>query len=408
MPFPRTFLTAIPKADLHVHLGGSLRLSTLIQLAKDQGVKLPSFTEEGLRELVFKNEYKNLPEYLLGFRYTEAVMRNPESLEQVAYELAYDCFEENVCYVEVRFAPQRYLSSAFPIDAIFTSVNKGLARATSEINQQTLIREGRVPAFHYGIIGCAMRKIRPEFSEYYEMLTKFHPTMPEGECHALAARELVRSLIKARDEQGIPAVGFDLAGEEKGYPAEDFKNAFDLAHRHFLMKTVHAGEAFGPPSIFQAITDCHTDRIGHGTHLFDTSRVDLPTEGERQRYVHALAEYIAERRITTEVCLTSNLQTIPELADLSRHPFLLIVEERLSCTLCTDNRLISHTTMTDEIEKAVNTFNLSAHRLRNVIICGFKRSFYHGTYREKRKYVRHIIDRFDELMREFNIADVAD
>ena len=82
MPFPRTLLTAIPKADLHVHLGGSLRLSTLIQLAKDQGVKLPSFTEEGLRELVFKNEYKNLPEYLLGFRYTEAVMRNPESLEQ--------------------------------------------------------------------------------------------------------------------------------------------------------------------------------------------------------------------------------------------------------------------------------------------------------------------------------------
>jgi len=280
-------------------------------------------------------------------------------------------------------------------------VAKGFDRAKKEINQKPEIKSGEKPPFEYGIIGCALRMFTEEYSPYYRNLFNMHPDMPDNERFVIASLDLVRAIIKARDELGIPIVGIDLAGAEKGYPAEIHKQAYDVAHKNFLKKTVHAGEAYGPASIFQAITDCHADRIGHGTHLFNDNLVELPSAHARKRYVQALSQYIADRRVTIETCLTSNMQTTPSMKKLSQHPFKQMLEGRLSTTFCTDNRLISRTTVTNEIELALKNFDISPNRLKNIIIYGFKRSFYPGNYLEKRKYMRKIIDYYESVEKNF-------
>lgn len=389
---PRALIQQLPKTDLHVHLDGSLRLSTLIELAKAQGVELPSYTESGLHELVFKDRYADLPDYLHGFKYTCAVLRTPEALEQVAYELALDNFNEGVRYIEARFAPQLNVTATMDLRAVLKNVHGGFERAAREINQRPAIREGREPRFAFGIIGCAMRKFTAGFSEYYRQLFAVHPFSAPEAVYALASGEVVRALVASRDDDGTAVVGFDLAGEEKGYPAGVHQAAYQYAHEHFLMRTVHAGEAYGPPSIYQAIADCHANRIGHGTHLFREDLVDLPDPAARQRYVDALAGYIADSRVTIEVCLTSNLQTMPEIGALTNHPFKQMDQKRLSTTFCTDNRLVSNTTVTNEIALAVEHFRINPARLRHLLIYGFKRSFFPGSYLAKRQYVRQIID----------------
>ncbi len=388
----RALIEALPKTDLHVHLDGSLRLSTLIELAKAQKVELPSYTESGMCELVFKPQYQNLPDYLHGFKYTCAVLRDLEALERVSYELAHDNMNEGVRYIEVRFAPQLNVTEQTSPADVLKAVHRGLEGAAKEINQRPGIRDGKEPAFAFGIIGCAMRKFTPAFSPYFRTLFAAHPHAREEEMYALASQEIVRALVDARDHHGVAVVGFDLAGEEKGYPAGTHVEAFQYAHQHFLKKTVHAGEAYGPPSIYQAVADCHADRIGHGTHLFRDDLVDLPDPKARARYVEQLAGYVADQRVTIEVCLTSNLQTMPEIGSMAKHPFKQMLSKRLSTTFCTDNRLVSNTTVTNEIALACEHFKISPVRLRHLIIYGFKRSFFPGTYLEKRKYVRQVID----------------
>jgi adenosine deaminase len=232
------------------------------------------------------------------------------------------------------------------------------------------------------------------FSPYHKKLYSVLDQWPAKEVYGVASLSLARSVVEARDRLGLPIVGFDLAGAEAGNPASDHIDAYQYAHRHFLKKTVHAGEAYGPESIFQAITSLNADRIGHGTHLY---AVDMVREPDAQRYVQRLSEYVADRRITLEVCITSNMQTMPKLRQVEDHPFGEMVRNKLSVTLCTDNRLISRTTVTDEILQAANAFQLSVRELRNVVIHGFKRSFFPGTYGEKRAYVRRAIDYFDQV-----------
>jgi len=401
--YSREFLTAIPKSDVHVHLDGSLRVPTLIELAKEQNIKLPSYTEEGLNETLFKKNYADLAEYLLGFQYTAAIMQTPEALERVAYEFAFDNFAEGVRYVEPRFAPQQHANAGLTPDDVIISVNAGLEKAKKEINSRPEIVNGSEPPFDYGIICCALRMFTEDFPGQYNRYVEMHPHMPKDELYGLAALDLVEIMIFVRNEKGIPIVGFDLAGAEKGYPAEDYKKAYDLAHKNFFKKTVHAGEAYGPESIFQAITDCHADRLGHGTHIFDTSAVNLPTEKERAEYVEELWQYVADSRITVEVCLTSNLQTMPKMKSIKEHPIAKMLDKRLSFTFCTDNRLVSHTTVTDEIELAVNNFEISPRKLKDLIIYGFKRSFYYPGYLKKRKYVRGIIDYYEKMEKKFKI-----
>ena len=187
---------------------------------------------------------------------------------------------------------------------------------------------------------------------------------------------------------------------EAGYPAENHVQAYQHVHKNFLKKTVHAGEAYGPESIFQAITDLHADRIGHGTFLLDESMISDPSIEDKQGYVRELAQYIADRRITLEICLTSNMQTNPSLARLEDHSFLAMRRARLSTTFCTDNRTVSNTTVSKEIALALKHLALSTGDLKRNLIYGFKRSFFPGTYLEKRAYVRRIIDYYEKIERE--------
>jgi adenosine deaminase len=233
-----------------------------------------------------------------------------------------------------------------------------------------------------------------------------HAFTPPGEVYALASMEIARAVVALRLEEGLPIVGFDLAGQEDGYPAGVHVDAYNYVHKHFLNKTVHAGEAYGPESIFQAITDLHADRIGHGYHLFSTDRILGANIEDKDEYVERLAQYIAERRVTLEVCLTSNLQTMPELTHIQQHNFRKMLDSRLSVTLCTDNRLISNTTVSNEIGLALRNFDISPRQLKHLIIYGFKRSFFPGTYQEKRAYVRHVIDYYDSVTRRYGLDDI--
>ncbi len=397
MPAPcsHEFIRRIPKTDLHVHLDGSIRVPTLIELARAARVALPSETDEGLNHLVFKDCYNSLEEYLQGFTYTVAVMQTPEALERIAYEFAWDNYNEGVRYFEVRFAPQLHINAAQDIETVMDAVNRGLARATREFNQTPAIAAGREPEGHYAIIACAMRAFFAGMSQYYNAFLELHRFSKSKRIFHLASLELVQAMINVRDEMGIPVVALDIAGPEAGFPPHDHEDAFDLAHYNFFKKTVHAGEAYGPESIFEAITRLHADRIGHGYHLFSADLITDDAISDRERYVRNLCEYIADRRITIEVCLTSNLQTNPKIADVRRHAFRRMCDERLSVTLCTDNRTVSKTTVSREIALAVEAFALTPQALRDLIIYGFKRSFFPGSYRDKRLYVRRVIDYYD-------------
>lgn len=395
------FILSLPKTDLHVHLDGSMRLKTLIELAKDYSVPLPSYTEEGLKELVFKDRYASLGEYLTGFAFCVGVMQSEVALERVAYEFAVDNFSEGVRYFEVRFAPQLHVHQHMNTVMVIKAVNRGLERAKKEFNRTALIQSGQEPPFEYGIIVCAMRMFNEHFSEYFSNLMNAHRYTPPKQVFGMASLELVRAAVTARDEHGLPVVGFDLAGEEAGYPAEDHEQAFAYAHKKFLKKTVHAGEAYGPESIFQAITDLYADRIGHGTYLLSAESITDPEIKDPHLYVEQLSQYIADRRITLEVCLTSNLQTNPQMQSISDHSFRKLRQHRLSTTICTDNRTVSNTTMTKELMLAVRHLNLDLSDLKSIIIYGFKRSFMPTTYLEKRAYVRKIIDFYEEREHAF-------
>ncbi len=390
----------LPKTDLHVHLDGSLRLSSLLEMARERGVALPSATEEGLRATVFRERYNDLGEYLEGFRYTVAVLRDKEGLERAAYELCEDCLDEGVRYVEVRFAPQLHVRAGFELAEVVRAVDRGLRRAVDELNRRPAIAAGGEPRFNAAMILCALRFFTPDLSEGYKRYFDALQGAPEREIYAAASLAVARAAALLKRE-GLRVVGVDLAGREHGYPAGQHHEAYQVAHEAFLGKTVHAGEDYGPESIFQAIGDCHADRIGHGTWLFDHTRIHNPEIPDPRRYVEDLAQFVADKRITIEVCLTSNRQTVPELArDLRLHPFGEMRKRKLSTTFCTDNRLVSNTTVTEEIARAVEAFGLSDREVRDSLIYGFKRSFYPGTYLEKRTYVRDVIDYADRLLRE--------
>lgn len=403
--YRQDFLRAIPKTDLHLHLDGSLRLPTLIELAAERDVQLPSNTPEGLLELVFKETYRDLPDYLHGFAYTCAVMSDAESLERIAYELAEDCLEEGVRYIEVRFAPQLHVREGFGIADVLKAVDRGLDRVRRKHEESDAVKVHGEPAFRYGIICCAMRMFTGGFAPYYKQLLEVLDHWPTKEVYGVASLSLARAVIEVRDEFGLPIVGFDLAGAEHGHPASDHVEAFQLAKQHFLKTTVHAGEAYGPESMFQAITLLNCDRIGHGTHLYSADQVH---RDDAEAYVRGLSEYVADLRITLEVCITSNMQTMPELRRVQDHPFGRMVRDRLSVTICTDNRLVSRTSVTQEVDQACRAFELPPELLRNIMFHGFKRSFFPSGYREKRTYVRSVIDFYDRVAAEHGVGPSSD
>ncbi|MBO7190522.1 MAG: adenosine deaminase family protein [Elusimicrobiaceae bacterium] len=403
LKIPAAFLRRIPKADLHVHLDGSLRLSTLIDLAKKHGVELPAYTEKGLRQKVFKDKYVSLVEYLKGFSYTDAVMQDAPSIERISYELGQDAIAEGVRYMEVRFAPQLHANGSLTAQEAIRAVARGLSRAQEEHNTSVAVQNGEELEFHFGIIACAMRNFNKFMSPYYATLIGTLTQFSKSEVVGIASLELAKMIVKMVKEEHLPIVGFDLAGEEAGYPAADHVAAYQYVHKHFIRKTVHSGEAYGPESIFQAITECYANRIGHGTHLFSADMIKDRKVTDKKAYVDSLANYLASERIGVEVCLTSNLQTLPEIKSVKEHPVKEMIKHGLPVTINTDNRLVSNTTVTKEMELLVKNVNLTPKELKNLVIAGFKSGFFPGAYTEKRKFVRKVIDRYNALAKEYGI-----
>ena len=400
---PASFLRRIPKADLHVHLDGSLRLSTLIELAQAKGVKLPAYTEAGLCRTVFKKKYNSLVEYLKGFGYTDAVMQDAAGMERIAYELGQDAIAEGVRYMEVRFAPQLHHNPALTAEDALRAVTRGLTRARQEHNTSLAVKKGDDLPFYFGIIACAMRNFTKSMSPYYTALMETLSQSSKREMVQIASLELAKMIVKLVREEHLPIVGFDLAGEEAGYPAADHVAAYQYVHKHFIHKTVHSGEADGPESIFQAITECHANRIGHGTSLFSGEMIKDKQVTDKQEYVDLLANYLASARIGVEVCLTSNLQTVPEMKSLKGHPVQQMIARGLPVSICTDNRLVSHTTVTRELELLIKHTDMTYKQFKNVVIAGFKSGFFPGSYVEKHQFVRQVINRYNALAEEYGV-----
>ncbi|MDQ7066035.1 MAG: adenosine deaminase [candidate division KSB1 bacterium] len=318
----RDFLFQLPKTDLHVHLDGSLRPETVADLARKQNVDLPSYEPKDVEKLLtVQGKVDNLGKYIEKFDITLSVLQTEEALRRTAYELAEDAAAENIRYMEVRYSPILHQEKGLDLNTIVDAVLDGLHEAEKKFNIRT------------GVIICGIRSIHPETS--------------------LMLAELAVSY------KGKGVVAFDLAGVEYNYPAKDHIKAFYHVRNNNINCTLHAGEAFGPASIHQAIHYCGAHRIGHGTRLIEDED---------------LLNYVRDHRIPLEICLTSNVQT-QSVPSIEAHPFKYYLEKQLRVTLNTDNRLISGTTMTDELWLAVQTFHLSFEQITKVILNGFKSVF---------------------------------
>lgn len=316
------FVKSLPKADLHCHLDGSLRVSTILELAKTHGVQLPVEGEEELRHYLQAGENcTSLSDYLKAFDVTCSVLQWKESLERATYELAEDCAQENIRYLEIRFSPVLHIKQGLKMTHAIDAVLRGKEQAERDF------------PIRIGIIICGLRHMSPEIS-----LT-------------------LAELSVAYKNRGI--VGYDLAGDENNHPAKNHKEAFYLIINNNINTTVHAGEASGPESIHQALHWVRANRIGHGTRLRENGD---------------LLNYVNDHRIPLEMCITSNVQT-RAVESYGKHPLKFYFDYGLRVTVNTDNRLVSNTTLTQEYMIAIEKFGFTPSELKYLIINGFKSAF---------------------------------
>jgi adenosine deaminase len=322
----------LPKVLLHEHLDGGLRPATVIDLAADLGYGgLPTTDSKELAAWFHRGAQRgNLPEYLEGFHHTISVMQTAEALERVAFEFIEDMYDDGVVYAEVRFAPVYHTANGLSQDQVVAAVIAGLERG------------GRTYGVEWGLILCAMRH-RPD---------------------SLEAAELA---IRNRD---LGVVGFDLAGGEDGFPPKKHVAAFQAIERANFYITIHAGEGYGPESIWQALQYCGAHRLGHATRLRD----DTEVLADGTLKLGRLAQYILDRRIPLEMCLLSNLHT-GACATLEDHPFGLFFRNGFRVCLNTDDRLMSDTTMTRETVLATELFHLTLDDLEKLSLNGIKSAF---------------------------------
>jgi adenosine deaminase len=332
MKLERSLLKALPKVLLHEHLDGVLRPLTVIALAdrvKYSG--LPTRDPEALGQWFHQGANQgSLAKYLEGFAQTIAVMQTEEALERVAYEQAEDLSKDGVVYFETRFAPVFHTEKGLTHQQVVSAVLKGLARGRQDFGIQS------------GLIICAMRNMNVSL-EMAELAVDFR-------------------------SRGV--VGFDLAGEEGGFPPKKHVDAFHYIQRENFNITIHAGEGFGKESIWQAIQYCGAHRIGHGTRLID----DIAIADGKAVKLGDLAQYVLDKRIPLEICLISNVHT-GAAASLQQHPFKILYQEKFRVTLNTDNRLMSDTSMTREFEAASETFGLTLDDFEKISINAMKSAF---------------------------------
>lgn len=314
-------LRRLPKAELHCHLDGSVRPATLIELGREYGVALPCASADELRDYMLVDDAETLEDYLARFEVTISVLQTAEAIERVAYELGEDAAKDGVRYIEVRNAPilnsRKNLSAAEALEAQL----RGLARAEAD----------------FGIVArsivISIRQLSP-----------------------MVSLELARLAVAYRD-RGV--VAFDLAGGELGFPAAAHAMAFAYARENNLAITVHAGEGDGADSVRQAVHTCCADRLGHATRLIEDPD---------------LMQYVNDRRIGLEICLTSNVHT-GVAASYEVHPLRTYFDRGMNVTLNTDNRLMSGTTLTDEYLYAAKHLDFTFDELCTLSLNGFESAF---------------------------------
>ena len=325
-------LHRLPKAELHVHLDGSLRAGTLLELARKQGKAMPREDEESLRDYMHVTDARNLVDYLSRFEITLSVMQRADALERIAYELAEDLAAENVRYAEIRYSPVLHTAEGLPLTETVDAPLRGLRRAEAELGIVTRL------------IVCGIRNMEPATS-----------------------RDLA-DLTVAYKNRGV--VAFDLAGAEYNYPAKKHKDAFYTVINRNMAATIHAGEAYGPESIHQALHYCRANRIGHGTRLFEDAD---------------LLGYVRDFRIPVEICLTSNVQT-RVVASYDEHPLRRYFDAGLMLSLNTDNRLMSGTTVTEEYWLAHRHLDFTWPELVDISLMSFDSAFL--AWDEKQEMIR--------------------
>jgi adenosine deaminase len=332
MSIDKGVLKSLPKVLLHEHLDGVLRPSTVVDLAKSiRYTLLPSEDPVALGEWFHRGANQgSLPEYLKGFAHTIAVMQTEEALERVAYEQAQDLSLDGVIYFETRFAPIFHTQRGLTHQQVVSAVLKGMERGRKDFGISS------------GLIICAMRNMDVSL-DMAELAVDFR-------------------------QRGV--VGFDLAGEEGGYPPKKHIEAFHYIQRQNFNITVHAGEGYGKESIWQAIQYCGAHRIGHGTRLID----DIAVADGKVVKLGELAQYVLDKRIPLEICLLSNVHT-GAARSLEEHPFRVLFREKFRVTLNTDNRLMSNTTMSKEFAAAADAYGLSIDDFEKITINAMKSAF---------------------------------
>jgi len=349
-------IKTIPKVLLHDHLDGGLRPQTIIDLAQELKYdKLPTKNADELAEWFHRGANKgNLVEYLQGFEHTTAVMQTKEGLERIAYEMIEDMHNDGVVYVETRFAPVYHRMKGLYYEDSVNAVLAGLERGKKDFG------------VGYGLILCGMRNMK-DTVDIAELAVNFR-------------------------NDGV--VGFDLAGEEGGYPPKKHIEAFQHIQRANFNITIHAGEAFGKESIWQAIQWCGAHRIGHATRLLED--IVLDANGNVVKFGE-LAQYVLDKRIPLEICLLSNLHT-GAVDKLENHPFGILYKEKFRVTINTDDRLMSDTTMTKEFLTAIKYFNLNFEDFEKITINSMKSAFI--PYKERLHYIYNIIKPGYQKIRE--------
>ncbi|GAA4861607.1 MULTISPECIES: adenosine deaminase [Saccharopolyspora] len=326
-----------PKVLLHDHLDGGLRPETIAELAAECGyADLPHDDPVALEEwFASAADSGSLELYLQTFTHTVAVMQTPEALSRVAAECAEDLAADGVVYAEVRYAPELFQERGLTLDEIVRAVQEGFRDG-----ERRAAAAGRT--IRIGTLLCAMRQ-----------------NARSGEIAELA--------VRYRDAE---VVGFDIAGPEAGFPPTRNLDAFEYLRRQNAHFTIHAGEAFGLPSIWEALQHCGAERLGHGVRIVDDIRVD--DDGEV--HLGRLASYVRDRRIPLEMCPSSNLQT-GAAKSLAEHPIGMLARLRFRVTVNTDNRLMSHCSMSGEFAALHETFGYGWADLQWFTVNAMKSAF---------------------------------
>lgn len=339
MQISEELIRQLPKTDLHCHFDGSIRVTSLIEVARRRGIKLFSYDRDSLMEhLKYGRTRSSLEEYLIGFPPIISVLQDKDDIEQNFFEICEDAARENVWHLEMRYCPYLLTEKGLRPDEVVAACARAAEKAEREFNMS--VRQ----------ILCGLKNIGGTVSAIAELAVQFA-------------------------DRGV--VGFDMAGPEKGFPIKDHRVGIEIARRNHLFITMHAGESAGPHSIAEALHEAYAHRVGHGTSLVDDE---------------TLLNYVINHRIGVESCPISNLHT-GSVMSLREHPIKMFLERGVRVSINTDNRLCSDTTVTKEIVTVMKELDLDLSHVRRLLINGFKSAFL--PYHHKQK----LLDRFQ---REWN------